>query len=55
MAYLLGVPRATLYRWQSLSSPGAPQGPRAFRVGRYLRYTLDDVQSYIEQLQRSAS
>jgi len=33
VAYLLGVPRATLYRWQSLSSPGAPQGPRAFRVG----------------------
>ncbi len=55
VAYLLGVPRATLYRWQSLSSPGAPQGPRAFRVGRYLRYTLDDVQSYIDQLQHSAS
>jgi len=33
VAYLLGVPRAMLYRWQSLSSPGAPQGPRAFRVG----------------------
>jgi len=55
VAYLLDVPRATLYRWQSLSSPGAPQGPRAFRVGRNLRYTLDEVQSYIEQLQRSAS
>lgn len=55
VAYLLDVPRATLYRWQFLSSPGAPQGPRAFRVGRYLRYTLHDVQSYIEQLQRSVS
>ncbi len=33
VAYLLGVPRAMLYRWQSLSSPGAPQGPRTFRVG----------------------
>ncbi len=54
VAYLLGVPRATLYQWQSLSSPGAPQGPRAFRVGRYLRYTLDDVQSYIDQLQNVA-
>jgi len=55
VAYLLDVPRATLCRWQSLSSLGAPQGPRAFRVGRNLRYTLHDVQSYIEQLQRSAS
>ncbi len=55
VACLLGVPRATLYRWQSLSSPGAPQGPRACRVGRYLRYTLEDVQSYIERLHRSAS
>ncbi len=55
VAYLLGVPRAMLYRWQSLSSPGAPQGPRAPSVGRYLRYTLKDVQSYIPRLHRSAS
>jgi len=54
VAYLLGVPRPPCTGRQSLSSPGAPQGSRAFRVGRYLRYTLDDVQSYIDQLQRSA-
>ncbi len=55
VAYLLGVPKATLYRWQSVSSPGAPQGPRASRVGWVLRYTLEDVKSYIEQLNTSAS
>ena len=50
VAALLGIPKATLYRWHSLSTPDAPQGPRAFRVGRHLRYTLDDVRSYIENL-----
>jgi len=49
VAHLLGVPRAALYRWQSLSSPGAPRGPRAFRLGWYLRCTLDDVQSDIQR------
>jgi predicted DNA-binding transcriptional regulator AlpA len=46
---LLGVPKATLYRWHSLSTIDLPHGPRAFRVGRYLRYTLEDVRAYIEQ------
>ena len=50
VAGLLGIPKATLYRWHSRSTPDAPQGPRAFRVGRHLRYTLDDVRSYIENL-----
>jgi len=55
VAYLLGVPRATLYRWQSLIPRGSAgtKGPPG--GARYLRYTLDDVQSYIEQPQRSAS
>ena len=55
VAQILGLPRATLYRWHSLSTPDAPIGPRAFRVGRYLRYTLGDVSSYIEGLRSSAS
>ncbi len=50
VSQLLGIPKATLYRWHSLSTLDAPQGPRAFRMGRYLRYTLEDVRSYIEQL-----
>lgn len=47
VSQLLGIPKATLYRWHSLSTRQVPQGPRAFRVGRYLRYTLDDVRAYI--------
>lgn len=50
VSQILGVPRATLYRWHSLSTPETGYGPRAFRVGRYLRYTLEDVRSYIEGL-----
>ena len=50
VSQLLGIPKATLYRWHSLSTLDAPQGPRAFRMGRYLRYTLEDVRNYIEQL-----
>lgn len=54
VAGLPGVPKATLYRWHSLSTPLAPVGPRGFRVGRYLRYTLDDVKGYIERLRADA-
>jgi len=49
VAQLLGIPKATLYRWHSLSTADVPHGPRAFRVGRYLRYTLEDVRAYILQ------
>jgi len=55
VARLLGVPKATLYRWHSLSTADAPQGPRAFRVGKHLRYTLDDVRSYIEHLRLNSA
>jgi predicted DNA-binding transcriptional regulator AlpA len=47
---ILGVPRATLYRWHSMTSPGNLIGPRAFRVGRHLRYALDDLATYIDKL-----
>lgn len=55
VSQILGVPKATLYRWHSLSTRDRIYGPRAFRVGRYLRYTLDDVRTYIERLRSSAS
>jgi len=54
VAGLLGVPKATLYRWHSLSTPAALVGPRGFRVGRYLRYTLEDVRDYIDGLRGNA-
>jgi predicted DNA-binding transcriptional regulator AlpA len=55
VSQLLGIPKATLYRWHSLSTLDAPQGPQAFRMGRYLRYTLEDVRSYIEQLRMQSA
>ncbi|MDQ6896190.1 MAG: helix-turn-helix domain-containing protein [Actinomycetota bacterium] len=55
VSQLLGVPKATLYRWHSLSSCSTPVGPRAFRVGRYLRYTLEDVRAYIQELRLNSA
>jgi predicted DNA-binding transcriptional regulator AlpA len=55
VSQLLGIPKATLYRWHSMSTSNAPQGPRAFRMGRYLRYTLEDVRSYIEELRMNSA
>lgn len=38
----LGVPVATLYRWRHLGI-----GPKAFRVGRYLRYDPDVIRQWL--------
>lgn len=54
VAQILGVPKATLYRWHSLSNPDRIVGPRAFRVGRHLRYTLEDLRDYIENQRQAA-
>ena len=54
VAQILGVPKGTLYRWHSLSSPEQIVGPRAFRVGKYLRYTLEDLRDYIETQRHAA-
>ena len=40
---LLGVPVATIYRWRSHG-----EGPRGFRIGRHVRYRLDDVDEWLE-------
>lgn len=55
VAMILGVPKATLYRWHSVSTQSTQVGPRAFRVGRYLRYSLEDLRAYINELRGSAS
>jgi predicted DNA-binding transcriptional regulator AlpA len=41
-AEFLGVPVATLYQWRYLR-----KGPRAYRVGRWLRYDPDDVRAWL--------
>ena len=42
VAVVLGVPKATLYRWKYHQT-----GPKAIKVGRHLRYRAEDVESYI--------
>jgi excisionase family DNA binding protein len=41
----LGVPVGTLYQWRTRG-----QGPRAYRVGRHLRYDPADVRQWLDEL-----
>jgi excisionase family DNA binding protein len=43
VARYLGVPVATLYAWKYEG-----KGPRAMRVGRYLRYRPADVETWLD-------
>ncbi len=52
---ILGVPKATLYQWHSLATRGHSIGPKAFRVGRHLRYSMEDLNAYIKALRDNAS
>jgi len=42
VAAFLGVPLRTIYRWRSQR-----EGPRGYRVGRHVRYRLDDVERWL--------
>ena len=44
LATYLGVPVATIYDWRMRGI-----GPRAYRVGRHLRFSAADVAAWIEQ------
>ena len=43
LASFLGLPLPTIYRWRTRQ-----QGPPGFRVGRHVRYRLDDVHEWLE-------
>jgi excisionase family DNA binding protein len=43
VARFLGVPLHTLYRWRSRGD-----GPPGYRLGRHLRYRVDDVERWLE-------
>jgi excisionase family DNA binding protein len=43
VASYLGVPLRTIYGWRSRG-----EGPRGYRVGRHVRYALDDVDAWLE-------
>jgi len=40
----LGVPVHTIYSWRATG-----KGPRAYRVGKHLRYRLADVDAWLER------
>ncbi len=51
LAECLGVPVATVYAWRYRR-----EGPLGFRVGKYVRYRWQDVQTWIQaQLQHASS
>lgn len=41
LADRLSVPLSTIYNWRAYN-----KGPRAMRVGKYVRYRLEDVQAW---------
>jgi excisionase family DNA binding protein len=43
LAAFLSLPVATLYQWRHRGT-----GPRAFRVGKHLRYRRADVEAFLE-------
>ena len=45
VARILVVPVATLYCWRYKGT-----GPRAFRVGKHLRFRLSDVMAWLEEV-----
>jgi excisionase family DNA binding protein len=46
LAARLTVPKATLYQWRHKGD-----GPRSCRIGRHLRYRLDDVEAWERSLE----
>jgi len=50
LASYLGVPRATVYRWRSRR-----EGPCGIRVGRHVRYRLEEVERWLDERQEQRS
>jgi len=44
LSSLLAVPVATVYRWRSRG-----EGPPGFRVGRHVRFRVEDVERWLDQ------
>ena len=44
VAMFLGVPLRTVYRWRSQRG-----GPRGYRVGRHVRYRIEDVEAWLDE------
>ncbi len=50
VAEYLQVPLKTLYQWRYQG-----EGPRAYRVGRHLRYRWEDVEAWLASLAQGRS
>jgi excisionase family DNA binding protein len=44
LAAMLGVPVQTVYLWRSRG-----EAPRAYRIGKHVRFRLDDVEAWLEE------
>jgi excisionase family DNA binding protein len=44
LADYFGVPVRTVYAWRYRG-----EGPRAYRIGRHVRYRLSDVEAWLKQ------
>jgi excisionase family DNA binding protein len=44
VAAFLGIPLRTIYRWRTRR-----EGPASYRVGRHVRYRLDDVERWLDE------
>ncbi len=44
VAAYLGIPTSTIYNWRHLG-----KGPRAFKVGKHLRYRWSDINSWLDE------
>lgn len=43
LSAFLGVPVTTIYRWRTRR-----EGPSGFKIGRHVRYSLTEVQDWLE-------
>jgi excisionase family DNA binding protein len=44
LAAFLGIPLRTIYRWRSRH-----EGPPSYRVGRHIRYRLNEVEQWLDE------
>ncbi len=49
VAEILGVPLTTVRKWRARR-----EGPRAFRVGKYVKYEPADVRAFIDELKAAS-
>ncbi|PXY20754.1 helix-turn-helix transcriptional regulator [Prauserella muralis] len=49
VAAYLGIPKNTLYQWRTKG-----YGPKGVRMGKYVRYRVEDVLAWVSQLREAA-